>query len=276
MADHSKPLLTSTYTNFVMEMDGRFDDLAVGLDPIVTTVTNVPTNTIRWSSTVNKWQKFNGSSWGDLSALYSINISGNAASVTNGLYSNGSYSDPSWLTALAGSKISGNISGNSGSATKLATARNINGVPFDGTAAISINTNNSVAFNTSGTGNASGSAFNGSGGVTVSYNTIGAPSTTGNNASGTWGINITGNAASVTNGVYNDGGTYGIHITGNSNYASSAGYAGSAGSASNATTSIRLATTNWIIEEVSGVLQFKDSGGNLKMQMHPTNGFTVF
>jgi hypothetical protein len=32
--------------------------------------------------------------------------------VTNGLYSTGSYSDPSWLTSLAGNKVSGNITGN--------------------------------------------------------------------------------------------------------------------------------------------------------------------
>ena len=41
-----------------------------------------------------------------------------------------------------------------------------------------------------------------------------APTKTGTGASGTWGINITGNAATVTNGVYNNGGTYGINITG--------------------------------------------------------------
>jgi hypothetical protein len=39
--------------------------------------------------------------------------------------------------------------------------------------------------------------------LTVSYNTVGAPSTTGANASGTWGINITGNAATAT--TVNDG-----------------------------------------------------------------------
>jgi hypothetical protein len=40
------------------------------------------------------------------------------------------------------------------------------------------------------------------------------PSVTGGGASGTWLINITGNAATVTNGVYNNGGTYGINISG--------------------------------------------------------------
>ena len=41
-----------------------------------------------------------------------------------------------------------------------------------------------------------------------------SPTLTGGNASGTWGINITGNAATVSNGVYNNGGTYGINISG--------------------------------------------------------------
>lgn len=214
MADHLKPTITSIYSDFVAEMDARFDDLAVGLDPSATTATNVTTNAIRWISTSNKWQKYNGSTWSDLSSLYSINISGNAGTVTNGVYTNGSYSNPTWITALAGSKITGDIAGNSSTATALATARNINGVAFNGTAAISVNLNNSVIFNNTGTGGASGASFNGGNGLTVSYNTIGAPSTTGVDASGTWGINISGNAATVTNGVYNNSGTYSINITG--------------------------------------------------------------
>lgn len=47
------------------------------------------------------------------------------------------------------------------------------------------------------------------------YNSY-APTLTGGNASGTWGINISGNSATVTNGVYNNGGTYNINISGNS------------------------------------------------------------
>ncbi len=46
-----------------------------------------------------------------------IDISGNAATVTNGIYTTGSYADPSWLASLAGSKISGNISGNAANVT---------------------------------------------------------------------------------------------------------------------------------------------------------------
>lgn len=38
-------------------------------------------------------------------------INGNAATATNGVVTTGSYSDPAWITALAGSKITGTIDG---------------------------------------------------------------------------------------------------------------------------------------------------------------------
>lgn len=72
MADHSLPTTTSTYANFASQMSARFNDLAVGLDPAVTTATNVPTNAIRWSSAVNRFQKWNGTSWGDLTSTWSF------------------------------------------------------------------------------------------------------------------------------------------------------------------------------------------------------------
>lgn len=82
MANHTFPRLTSTYTNFVTELDARLDDLAVGLDPAVTTVTNPPPNSIRWSSAINRWQKWNGSAWVDLTAGYTIPISGASVAAT--------------------------------------------------------------------------------------------------------------------------------------------------------------------------------------------------
>lgn len=277
MADHLKPTITSTYSNFVSEMDARFDDLAVGLDPAVTSAINVPINSTRWSSASNKWQKYNGTAWNDLSALYSINISGNAGTVTNGVYTNGSYSNPTWITALAGSKITGAISGNAATATALITARNINGVAFDGTAAISINTNQSATFNNTGAGAASGSTFNGGTARTISYNTIGAPSTTGTNASGTWAIAITGNAGTVTNGVYTTGNQSigGVKTFTNTVVASISGNAATATSATTASNSTRLATSSWIVEESGGVLQIKTSAGVLKFSMSAA-AFTVY
>jgi hypothetical protein len=82
MADHSKPTITSLYADFVTELNNRFTDLSIGLDPALVTPTNVPTNTIRWSSAALKWQKWNGTAWNDLAASYSININGTVGATT--------------------------------------------------------------------------------------------------------------------------------------------------------------------------------------------------
>lgn len=121
MADHSKPLTTSTYANFVTELDARFDDLTIGLDPALVTPTNLPTNAIRWTSASNKWQKWNGTAWGDLSSSYAINISGSAASLsatlvaTSGGTGQSSYAIGDLLyasTTTALSKLAGVATGN--------------------------------------------------------------------------------------------------------------------------------------------------------------------
>jgi hypothetical protein len=65
---------------------------------------------------------------------WAIDISGNAATVTNGVYTNGSYSNPAWITALAGSKITGNISGNAYNITQYTINQDLG-------------TGNSVSFN---------------------------------------------------------------------------------------------------------------------------------
>ena len=46
-----------------------------------------------------------------LPSTINVNTSGNAATVTNGVYTTGSYADPTWITSLSGSKISGTIDG---------------------------------------------------------------------------------------------------------------------------------------------------------------------
>lgn len=63
---------------------------------------------------------------------------------------------------------------------------------------VSASTSAALTMNNSGSGDASGSTFNGSLAKTISYNTIGAPSVTGTGASGTWGINITGSSGSTS------------------------------------------------------------------------------
>jgi hypothetical protein len=101
---------------------------------------------------------------------------------------------------FAASTITAALNGNASTASILQTARSINGVSFNGSADITLtaNTSNSLTFNNGGAGAVSGTAFTGALARTVSYNSIGAPSVTGTNASGTWGIAITGNAATAT------------------------------------------------------------------------------
>jgi hypothetical protein len=131
------------------------------------------------------------------SAGFIGNLSGNASTVTDGVYTTGSYDNPTWITGLDGNKITGAVSsvtngvyttdtgtvtnlmlvnnkvtfgtteailgatvttiaglssvsstsftgaltGNATTATTLATARNINGVAFDGSSDITITAN---------------------------------------------------------------------------------------------------------------------------------------
>ncbi len=73
-------------------------------------------------------------------------VSGNAGTVTNGVYTSGSYADPSWITSIAGSKVSGNITGNSANITAYTINQSVgtaNNVQF-----------NSLGVNTAGSGTA--------------------------------------------------------------------------------------------------------------------------
>jgi hypothetical protein len=73
---------------------------------------------------------------------WNIDILGNSGTVTNGVYTTGSYADPTWITSIAGSKVSGNISGQAGSVANALTAGTgisySAGTTYDGSAAITI------------------------------------------------------------------------------------------------------------------------------------------
>jgi hypothetical protein len=89
-----------------------------------------------------------------------------------------------------------NTTGNAGTATKLATTKNINGVAFDGSADITIAAiiSNAITFNNSGSALVSPVSFDGATAKTISYNTIGAApangsssiTTLGSITAGTW------------------------------------------------------------------------------------------
>jgi hypothetical protein len=80
--------------------------------------------------------------------VYNGSISGNAATVTNGVYTNGSYSDPSWITLLAGSKINGAVA----SATNATAAANISLTSL-GNGSVNVNNGSSAVYrNENGSG----------------------------------------------------------------------------------------------------------------------------
>jgi hypothetical protein len=96
MANHNLPTVTSGYLNFVSELNGRLVDGAAAFDPAFVTVTNPPTNTVRFSSAANLWQRWNGTAWVALATTYAISISGNAATATNVAFSGLTGTVPTW------------------------------------------------------------------------------------------------------------------------------------------------------------------------------------
>lgn len=55
-----------------------------------------------WGNHAGLYPTYNGA---DATGTWGISISGNSGTVTNGLYSTGTYSNPSWITSLSQSKI---------------------------------------------------------------------------------------------------------------------------------------------------------------------------
>ncbi len=69
-ANWSNPTLTSTYTNFVPEVKNRDEDCATQFASF--TGSNQVTGTIKWDSSANRWKKWTGSAWGELTATYAL------------------------------------------------------------------------------------------------------------------------------------------------------------------------------------------------------------
>ena len=82
-----------------------------------------------------------------------------------------------------------------------------------GTATTAGSVANSVTFNSTG-GASPGTTFNGSVARTIDYSSVGAPKADGTGASGTWGINISGNAATATSATSATTATTATNVTG--------------------------------------------------------------
>ena len=134
MANWSNPQLTSTYTNFVTEVKDRDVDLALQFDG--TTSTNLTTGTIRWSSSANRWQKWNGSAWVELTGTYAL-----TGLSTTGAATIGTTLDVTGVTTLSGGGTSTTAAVNNNS-TNIATTAYVVGQAsgtapvMDGTATV--------------------------------------------------------------------------------------------------------------------------------------------
>lgn len=115
MANFSLPTVNSLYTVVLDELNGKIADCARMLDPATSTPTNQPVNSIRWNSASSKFEKWNGTAWADLATTYAIAITGNAGTVTNGVYLVGNQTIAGVKTFS--SPISGSVTGNAGSVT---------------------------------------------------------------------------------------------------------------------------------------------------------------
>jgi hypothetical protein len=70
--DFSTPTLTTGYADFVAAVKARDEDIAKMFDG--TTTTNLPNGAKRWNATGKKFEKFDGTSWSDLTTLYEIKV----------------------------------------------------------------------------------------------------------------------------------------------------------------------------------------------------------
>jgi hypothetical protein len=97
--------------------------------PAAPTAANTTSNTmIATTAFVNNvvTNGINAALGGSGGGTAAINITGNANTVNNGVYTTGSYTNPSWIVSLAGSKITGNISGAAGSVNGFTINQSLN------------------------------------------------------------------------------------------------------------------------------------------------------
>ena len=188
----------------------------------------------------------------------STGFTGNAATATNGVVTTGSYANPSWITSLAGSKISGNISGNAANVTgTVAIANGGTGATTAGAALSALGaypssnpsgftSNAGTVTSVSGTGTASGLTLSGT--VTSSGN-LTLSGTVNSLAAGTYAISISGNAATATSAT-------------------------SATSATNATNAANLVAANFSVVQSGTNLLFQYNGTTIAV-LDSTGNFTA-
>ena len=69
-ADWNTPSLTTAYSAFLTALLARDVDIATQFNN--GTATNIPTGAIMWNTTTNRWNKWSGSAWAELTATYDL------------------------------------------------------------------------------------------------------------------------------------------------------------------------------------------------------------
>lgn len=72
MANWSNPTVTSNYTDVIADFKSRDDDLATMFDGAG--FSNIPVDTIRWNSSNNRFEKWSGTVWNNLTSQYAIDV----------------------------------------------------------------------------------------------------------------------------------------------------------------------------------------------------------
>jgi hypothetical protein len=150
----SLPTLSSNYSDFLNSLIARDEDAARMFDG---TGTNLPTGTVRWSSSNKYWEKLSNSTWGVLVDKYNINVDmvdgcsvddsavasstvlWSSAKISN--FASGYVTVSSLSSILAGYVLKG---GENGTVT----------IGTNDTTAVNLETSNITRFSLSGTGNA--------------------------------------------------------------------------------------------------------------------------
>ena len=143
---------------------------------------------------------------------WGISISGNAATVTNGVYTTGTYANPSWITSLDDSKVLPSMTGNSG---RLLTT---DGTNSSWTTATSSNTANAIV-SRDGSGNFSAgtitASLSGNSTTATSWSTGRTIALTGDVTGTSGSFNGTANLSFATNIGANVVGANELNVSGN-------------------------------------------------------------
>lgn len=156
MADHNLPTITSTYSNFVTELDARLDDISKWLAS--GTITNLPDGAVKWDTSALTWKKWATatSTWGDLSTAYNININGTvgatsqyAGKFTDLIATGTTVSFPA--TATVGNAVIVSVSGTQTLTNKTLTSPSISSIINTGTLTLPTTTDTLVGRTTTDT-----------------------------------------------------------------------------------------------------------------------------